>query len=115
MHPIFFTFGNIHIYSYGLMVALGIVTAMFLIERDATKSGLPKEKIIDLILWIVIWGLVGGRLFYVLLYPEVYLHAPLEIFKIHKGGLVFYGGLIFGLIAAFVNFRNKKQPILPKA
>ncbi|MFH1061599.1 MAG: prolipoprotein diacylglyceryl transferase [Candidatus Omnitrophota bacterium] len=112
MHPILFSFGNIHIYAYGLMVALGIISAMFLIEREAAKSGLAKEKVIDLVFWIIVWGLVGARLFYVWLYPEVYVQSPLDIFKLYKGGLVFYGGLIFGVIAAFINFRNKKLPIL---
>lgn len=111
MHPILFTWGKLNIYSYGLMVALGIITAMFLIERESVRSGLAKEKIVDLIFWIIIWGLVGARLFYIVLYPDVYVRAPLDIFKLYEGGLIFFGSLVFGIIAAWVNFRNKKLPV----
>ncbi len=112
MHPILFSFAGINIYSYGLMVALGIVLSVFLIEKESVKSNLPKDEVVDLIFWIVAWGLVGARLFYVLLYPDFYLHSPLDILKLYKGGLVFFGGLIFGIIACFINFRNKKLPVL---
>ncbi|MBU1087796.1 MAG: prolipoprotein diacylglyceryl transferase [Candidatus Omnitrophica bacterium] len=111
MRPILFSFFKINIYSYGLMVALGIVLAVSLIERDALKSGLPKDEIIDLIFWVVIWGLVGARVVYVLLYPEAYLDAPWDILKIYQGGLIFHGSLIFGTIAALINFKNKKLPV----
>jgi phosphatidylglycerol---prolipoprotein diacylglyceryl transferase len=111
MYPILFSFGKIHIYAYGLMVALGIITAMFLIEREAANSGLAKEKVIDLVFWIIVWGLVGARLAYICLYPRIYLHSPLDILKLYEGGLVFYGGLIFGTIAALISFRRKKLPI----
>jgi len=94
------------------MVALGIVLAVYLIERDAIKNNLPKDAIVDLIFWVIIWGLVGARLFYVLLYPDVYLHSPQDILKIYQGGLVFHGSLIFGSIAAFINFKAKKLPVL---
>jgi len=112
MYPILFSFSRINIYSYGLMVALGIVLSVFLIEKESVKSKLPKDDVVDLIFWIVVWGLVGARLFYVLLYPDLYLNSPLEILKLYEGGLVFHGGLIFGIIACFINFRSKKLPLL---
>ena len=112
MHPILFSLGKINIYSYGLMVAIGIVISVLFIEKQAEVYGIDKEKVIDLIFWTVIWGLVGGRVLYVLLYPGIYLQNPMEILKIYEGGLVFFGSLFFGIAAAFVNFKTKKLPVL---
>jgi phosphatidylglycerol:prolipoprotein diacylglycerol transferase len=112
MHPIIFSWGHLHIYSYGLMVALGIIAAMFFIEKDAVKHGIAKDKIIDLMFWSIVWGIIGARVFYILLYPETFADDPLSVFKIYEGGLVFHGGLIFGTIAAFVNLKKKNLPVL---
>ncbi len=112
MHPVLFSIGNVKVFSYGAMVALGVLVATFLVYRHALKRQLDAEQIVDLIFWIVVWGLIGGRILYVLINPEIYLTAPWEIIKINKGGLVFHGSLIAAIIAAFVFIKKSKQPLL---
>jgi phosphatidylglycerol:prolipoprotein diacylglycerol transferase len=111
MHPILFSFKNFNVYSYGLMVALGMIISMMLIEKEAKKVNISQDKIIDLMFWSIIWGIIGARVFYVLLYPEAFKSNWIAVFKIYEGGLVFHGGLIFGTIAAFFNFKIKKLPV----
>ncbi len=112
MHPVLFSIGNINVFSYGAMVALGVLIATFLVYRHALKRKLDAEKIVDLIFWIVLWGLIGGRILYVLINPDIYFNAPWEIIKINKGGLVFHGSLISAIIAALVFMKKSKQPLL---
>ncbi|MCK4994474.1 MAG: prolipoprotein diacylglyceryl transferase [Candidatus Omnitrophica bacterium] len=111
MHPVLFNFGNLKIFSYGAMVALGVLFSTVFVYRLALKRGLDAEKIVDLIFWIVVWGLIGGRLFYVLINPEIYFKNPLEIIKINKGGLVFHGSLLGAIITALVFVKKSKQPL----
>lgn len=112
MHPILLKIGPITIYSYGLMLAFGIILAALFAERHAAGAGIAKERIADLVFWVVICGLIGARVFYVLINLDSYLKEPLEIFKIYKGGLVFHGGFIFGFSAAWVFIKKNKLPFL---
>ncbi|MCG2712210.1 MAG: prolipoprotein diacylglyceryl transferase [Candidatus Omnitrophica bacterium] len=111
MYPLLFSIGNIKVFSYGAMVALGVLIAAMLIYRHALLRQLDAEKIVDMIFWIVFWGLIGGRILYVLINPDIYAKDPLEIIKINKGGLVFHGSLIGAIIAALVFMKRSKQPL----
>jgi len=112
MYPELFSIGSVKVFSYGAMVALGVLIATFLIYRHALARNLDAEKIVDLIFWIVFWGLIGGRILYVLIYSEIYFNNPWEIIKIYKGGLVFHGGLISGVIAAIIFIARNKLAFL---
>ena len=112
MHPVLFSIGNVKVFSYGAMVALGALIAATLIYRHALARQLDAEKIVDMIFWIVVWGLIGGRILYVLINPDIYFKDPLEIIKINKGGLVFHGGLISGAIAAVIFITRNKLAFL---
>ncbi len=112
MHPILFKIGPFCVYSYGVMAALGILTAVFLIERHALKKGLPGDCVVNIVFWVILFGLIGGRIFYVFLNLGMYYSSPLEIIKIYKGGLAFHGSLIFGAITAIALIKKKKLPFL---
>ena len=107
MHPILFKIGPLNIYSYGAFVALGFGIAAYLIYRRASEFGLDKNSVLDLLILILIGGITGGRILYVGLNLSYYLSEPLEIFMLSKGGLVWYGGFIFGLII-FIWYTRKK-------
>jgi len=111
MHPVIFSFAGLNIFSYGLMVALAVFVTSILIYHHAQKNNMPGEKMLDLIFWIVVWGLIGGRVFYVLLNIQDYIREPLELFKLYKGGMVFHGSLIFALMAALIFIKNNKLPL----
>jgi len=99
MHPILFKVGPFTIYSYGMMVAIGFAIAVFLICKRAPKFHIDKNKIIDLCIIMLVAGVVGARLLYVLLNLHYYLTEPIEILKLSKGGLVWYGGFSAALLA----------------
>jgi len=112
MHPVLFRIGLLNFYSYGFFVALGIIIATYFAKQHAKTQGIPETKIVDLVFWMIVAGLIGGRIFYVILNLDMYLRYPLETLKIYKGGLVFHGGFIFALICTLIFIKRNKLPSL---
>lgn len=107
MHPILIQIGPISLYTYGLFVALGFLVGMMLAQREARRLGRDPNKILDVGFYLLIAALVGARLFYVLVNPNIFLEDPFEVVRIWNGGLVFYGGFIGALLAAIICVRRK--------
>ena len=112
MHPILFRFGPFHLYSYGLMLAVGFLTASALASRRAAAAGLDPNRIQTLSLVVLVAGLIGARSVYVILNWELFRSDPLEILRLDHGGLVFYGGLAAGLLAGLSYIRKAALPLL---
>ena len=95
-------FGKFHLplHVYGLMIALGVVAAVWLSQRRWAKWGNNPELIIDLAYWGVPGGLIGARIYHVITdYNRLYVHNFTGIFKIWDGGLGIPGGIIGGVLA----------------
>jgi phosphatidylglycerol:prolipoprotein diacylglycerol transferase len=99
MFPDLFTIGPLTIHTYGLMVALGIMAGVGLAEYLHRRSGGEPGMILDMALIIVVTGLIGARILFILVNLDYYISNPLETVMLWKGGLVFYGGLAGGLLA----------------
>ena len=104
MHPILVKLGPVTLYSYGVMLVLAFVTASWLAVRvtrelPAAQRAIPPERIVDFFSLALVGGLLGARFLYVALYWEVIAAAPLEVVAIWHGGLVWYGGLLRGIVA----------------
>lgn len=99
MFPVFARFADITIHTYGVMLALGFLLAILVAMRQARRTGLNPDLVLDLAFYILIAGLVGSRLFYVAGNWEDFRNNPAEIVMFWRGGLVFYGGLIFAFLA----------------
>jgi phosphatidylglycerol:prolipoprotein diacylglycerol transferase len=109
MHPILFKLGPITVFSYGAMVALGFAIAVALVYRRAGRFGIDKNKAVDLFILILVSGIVGGRLFYVLLNLKIYAANPLAVFNLSEGGLVWYGAFLLGLASAAAYMRVNRM------
>jgi phosphatidylglycerol:prolipoprotein diacylglycerol transferase len=115
MHPILFTIGKITIYSYGFFYALALFTSVTYLSNQIKKS---KEKIFSqdefysLCVYIIIFEVMGARLFFILANSQDFIANPLDVFKLWEGGLVYYGGLIAASIFLLVYVRIKKISIL---
>ncbi|MDP3791460.1 MAG: prolipoprotein diacylglyceryl transferase [Candidatus Omnitrophota bacterium] len=102
MHPVLAKIGPLYIYSYGLMVALAFAVAILLSYREAPRFNIDKDKIVDFGIVILIGGLIGARLFFVLMNFRYYIANPIEIINLTKGGLVWYGGFLIGILVGIV-------------
>lgn len=111
MHPILFQAGSLKLYTYGLFVALGFITAVWFTKRNAKSAGISDQTISDLFFTVLISALIGARLLYILINLDSYTNNFLDIFKIWEGGLVFFGGFLGATIATIIFLRIKKMPI----
>lgn len=113
MWPILFHWGPVQVYSFGLMVALGVLLSLFLMGREVEHTGFPtKDEAFDLVFFTVVCGFAGARLLYVFENWEDYQSNPLMIFAFWEGGLIFYGGLVAALTGLLVFFKIRKLPPL---
>lgn len=111
MYPILFRLGSFPVNSYGVFLALAFLAAIFVTVRLAQRDGLPKDKIYDLCLWLLLSSLIGSKLLMLLTEPE-YRQNPLLLFSLDflRSGGVFYGGLLGGVIAGYLLMRRWKLP-----
>lgn len=109
MHPVLFELPFVHlkVHSYGLLVALGFLAAMAWIRYQAPRAGLPAGKMLDLAFLMLLVALLGSRLAYLVVEWRHFLKHPGEIVQIWEGGLVFYGGLILCIPAAYYYTRRQ--------
>jgi len=112
MHPVICQIGPLTVYSFGLMFLLALVLCSFLLSREAKHYGIAYEEIYDFIFWVILSGLVGARLFFILLNLPFFIANPSEILMLQKGGLAWQGGLIMGILAGVLYARKLKIPIL---
>ena len=94
MHPLLFRLGPVPIHTYGFLIAVGFLVAVFVIRRLAIRDGLDAEKVLDLTFWSLLVGFAGARLLFVITRAEFFVSDPLAILKVWEGGLVFLGGPI---------------------
>jgi phosphatidylglycerol---prolipoprotein diacylglyceryl transferase len=100
MHPVLFHIGSMTVYTYGVLVATGVVVGLYLARRQAPISGLDPDRVWNLGIYIVLAALVASKLWMLLSDWSYYMQNPGEIFSfatLQSGG-VFYGGLVGAII-----------------
>ncbi|MDR2251484.1 MAG: prolipoprotein diacylglyceryl transferase [Endomicrobium sp.] len=115
MHPIIFTIGKVTIFSYGLFVALAFFTAITYLSNQIKKSKekiLSQDELYSLCIYIIVSGIIGARLLFVLSNPQDFVLDPMSVFKLWEGGLTYYGGFISATVFVLAYVRIKKISIL---
>lgn len=114
MRPVLFSIGSIHIYGYGLMIALGILTAAFTLEFRGRKHGYEKDLAFGIVLSGVLGGVLGGKLLYWITVFKDILQNP-KILLNFGDGFVIYGSIIGGAIGIFIYLKwIKKTTVIDK-
>lgn len=108
--PVFLHLGPVQLRWYGLMYMLSFIFGYFLLRRFARnrKLNLTDDDLYDLLFYLILGVMVGGRLGYVLLYDlSSYISQPSSIFAIWQGGMSFHGGFVGVILAALYVTRKK--------
>src|SRR6266550_7508815 len=111
MFPELFRIGNFPINTYGVFLALAFLGGILVATKLAARDGLPRERIYDLCLWMLLASLVGSKILMFFTEPE-YREHPAQLFSLDflRSGGVFYGGLIGAVTTAYILIRRYGLP-----
>ena len=99
---------NFQIHAYAICILIGIIAAIWITSHRLTKRGAEPGIVLDIALWAVPFGIVGGRLFHVITHPDDYFGAGKNLWAIlyvWEGGLAIFGALILGGVGVFFGCR----------
>lgn len=99
MHPILFSIGQLNIYSYGLMLGIAFLVSVYLASRRAGIYMISPDTVNNLAIVCLVSGVIGARIAYAVVNISDFRDAPLRVFMINEGGLIFYGGFTLAFIA----------------
>lgn len=110
MYPIFFSIGSLNIYSHGVMTVLGALVGFWVIYKLSQKEKILNFVFLEFALAVMIGGFIGARILYILVYPDQF-STFLDLLYFWNGGMVSFGGILGGIIAAAIYLANKRQNI----
>lgn len=105
----FIELGPFRVHFYALFILTGIVLALVLTESRLRARGAQSGVALDISLWAIPFGILGGRFFHVITHPNDYFFPGadlLAIFRIWEGGLAIYGALMLGAVGAYIGARQ---------
>jgi len=111
MYPEIFHIGSFPINTYGVFLAIAFLCAILVAVKLAARDGLPRERIYDLSLWMLLGGLIGSKILMLFTEPE-YRDHPLQLLSLDflRSGGVFYGGLIGAVLTGYFLMKRYKLP-----
>src|SRR6266480_5840726 len=111
MYPELFRIGSFPINTYGVFLALAFLSAILITVKLAVRDGLPREKIYDLSLWMLLASLIGSKVLMLFTEPE-YRDHPLQLISLDflRSGGVFYGGLIGAVLTGYFLMKRYHLP-----
>ena len=101
--------GNFGIALYGVVIAIGMILGLTLSSKIAARTGQDPDTIWDLAASLIIFSIIGARIYYVIFMWDYYKNNPIQILNLRGGGLAIYGGIIAGAITLYVYCKRKKK------
>jgi len=114
MHPLLFQVGPFTIYTYGVLVATGVLLGLWYARRQAPRAGLDPDKVWNLGIYMVLVALLLAKVWLVLTAWGYYVQHPQEIFSMatFQSGGTFYGGVLGALATILLYTYFQKMPLL---
>ncbi len=115
MHPILLSMGKFHVYSWGFMLAIAVIVAIYGLTKQFKREGYDPDSAIDMVIILVVAGVIGARLAYILVYQwQDLLTNPGAVLAFSNGGfrgLIWYGAFLLGMPAFVWYVRHKDYPL----
>jgi len=101
--------GSFSVAFYGMIIGLGIIIGLLLTWKEARRTGQREDDYTEYIIWGILAGVIGARLYYVLFRWDYYSAHLGEIFNLRSGGLAIYGTIIGAMVALIIFCAVKKK------
>jgi phosphatidylglycerol:prolipoprotein diacylglycerol transferase len=131
MHQVLVNIRGLALHTYGVLIAVGFLLGIVLAAREAKRGGIEQARMLDLCFWILVFGLLGARVLYILTNLGDYatscrdgiatgglrniLWSCSSVFHVWEGGIVFYGGFIGATLAVLFYTWRHHMPFLRTA
>lgn len=99
--------GFISISYYAVCILVGALIALYFIRKEWIKKGFDVKDANDFFFNVILVGIIGARVWYIIFMLPFYLSQPLQMFAIWEGGLAFHGGFIAGIIYGYYYFKKR--------
>lgn len=108
LDPILFKIGFLEIRYYGLVYLLGFLFVLFTLRKNKEKLKLKEDDVYNLIFYLFLGIIIGARIFhFVFSEPRIFISDPLELFRIWRGGMSFFGSLLGVILVSYIYCRKK--------
>lgn len=105
-NPVLIDFGLVKIYWYGLLLCMAVLFCLAVLLRVVKRE--EKERALDLVFYLLIFGFIGARLWHVIFYNYNYFYrSPLEIFYVWHGGMSIFGGITAGFATLLIYTKKR--------
>ncbi len=112
-NPILVSLGPLSIHWYGVVIAFGLLLALWYASRRAPEFGLTEDHILNMVLTALPLAVIGARVYYCVFNWALYRDNPISALYIWEGGLAIYGGVIGGVTGALLSSKLSKVPVAP--
>ncbi|MDS9470879.1 prolipoprotein diacylglyceryl transferase [Sporosarcina pasteurii] len=102
INPVAFSLGALEIRWYGIIIALGIVLAFVVVQKEMVKRGMHSDFLTDLLVWAVPISIISARIYYVIFSWDYYKEHPGQIIQIWEGGIAIHGALIGAFVTTYI-------------
>ena len=100
---------------YGIIIGIGMLLGMLVASKEYVRSGYKADDIQDFALFVIVLGVIGARIYYVIFEWDYYSKNLMEIPNIRQGGLAIYGGVLTAIATCIVFCKKKKLDFFPMA
>jgi phosphatidylglycerol:prolipoprotein diacylglycerol transferase len=116
MFPRLFHIGSFSLPTYGVLVAIAFLTALWMASRFAKEKGLNSDKVVNLGVYCALMGMLGAKVLMIALDPDYRAH-PMEIFSLAtlQSAGIFFGGFVAALVFAYFYMKAQNLPVLATA
>lgn len=115
MRSVLFKIGPLEVYGYGLMLAIGVLAGYFCTVYRGQKQGLSVEQCFSFVFWCVIPGFIGAKLLFWITEWQDFIRYPGTYLKSFSDGFVIYGGILGGILGAYIFCRLNRLSFLAMA
>ncbi|HVL38043.1 MAG TPA: prolipoprotein diacylglyceryl transferase [Fimbriimonadaceae bacterium] len=111
MYPVLFTVFGFEIHSFGVMILIAFLAALWFARRRAPRYGLAPEDVNDVGFWALLAGIFGARIAFILTELPHFIANPHDLLRWQFQGLTSFGGIIGGALAVILWCRIRRKPV----